>query len=71
MTVAKRPVYVTQNGYAKAVIIDAKSYEKTVNSLNLLRLVSQGEKDYQNKKYTEQRAFFKEFERKYVNKKNK
>ncbi len=61
-----RPVYVTQNERAKAVIVDAKSYEKTINALNLLKLVFQGEKDYQNKRYSEQSKFFKEFEKKHI-----
>ena len=41
----RSPVIVTQNGEARAVILDVNSYQKTINSLNLLKLVSIGEKD--------------------------
>jgi prevent-host-death family protein len=43
----RRPVIITQNGEPRAVIQDAESYEKTINSLNLMRIVAQGEKAVQ------------------------
>jgi len=36
----KEPLYVTQNGEAKAVIIDTESYEALKNTLSLLKLLS-------------------------------
>lgn len=39
-----RPVIITQNGEPRAVIQDAESYERTINSLNLLRILAHGEK---------------------------
>ncbi len=53
-----RPVFITQNGEAKAVLIDSESYEKMQNSLGLLKLVAQGEKDIYEEKYKEQNDFF-------------
>ena len=44
----KSPVIVTQNGEAKAVIIDIESYQKTINAINLAKLLSFGEKDISN-----------------------
>ncbi|MBI5746307.1 MAG: type II toxin-antitoxin system Phd/YefM family antitoxin [Nitrospirae bacterium] len=38
-----RPVIITQNGEPRAVIQDADSYEKTINSLNLMRILAHGE----------------------------
>ncbi len=42
---SKSPVIITQNGEAKAVIIDIESYQKTINSVNLAKLISISEKD--------------------------
>ncbi|MDR1747949.1 MAG: type II toxin-antitoxin system Phd/YefM family antitoxin [Spirochaetaceae bacterium] len=42
---SKSPVVITQNGEAKAVIIDIESYQKTINAVNLAKLLSFGEKD--------------------------
>jgi prevent-host-death family protein len=41
----KSPVVITQSGEAKAVIIDIESYQKTLNAINLAKLLSFGEKD--------------------------
>ena len=58
-----RPVFVTQNGEAKAVIMDAESYQNLQNALGLLKLLSQGEKDILEGRYTPQDEFFKIFEK--------
>ncbi|MDR2471307.1 MAG: type II toxin-antitoxin system Phd/YefM family antitoxin [Treponema sp.] len=42
---SKAPVVITQNGEAKAVIIDIESYQKTINAIHLATLLSFGEKD--------------------------
>ena len=42
---SRRPVFVTQNGEAKAVIMDAESYQNLQNALGVLKLLAQGEKD--------------------------
>ena len=39
---------ITKNGEAKAVIIDIESYQKTINAINLAKLLSFGEKDIKN-----------------------
>ena len=44
----KSPVVVTQNGEAKAVIIDVESYQKTMDAINLAKLLSFGERDIKN-----------------------
>ena len=38
----------TKDGEAKAVIIDIESYQKTINAINLAKLLSLGEKDIKN-----------------------
>jgi prevent-host-death family protein len=45
---SKTPVVITQNGEAKAVIIDIESYQKTLNAIHLAKLLSFGEKDIKN-----------------------
>jgi prevent-host-death family protein len=42
---SRSPVVITQNGEAKAVIIDIESYQKTINAITLAKLLSFGEKD--------------------------
>ena len=42
---SKTPIVVTQNGEAKAVIIDIETYQKTINAINLAKLLSFGERD--------------------------
>ncbi len=40
-----RPVIITQNGEAKAVLQDPQSYVNMRNSIGLLKLISLGEED--------------------------
>ncbi len=59
----KRPVVLTVNGKAEAVLMDAKEYEKISNAFNLLKLLIPAEEDINNNRYKEARAFFKGFKR--------
>ena len=59
----KRPVILTVNGKAEAVLIDAKEYEKITNAFNLLKLLIPAEEDVKEGRYLEARDFFKEFRR--------
>ncbi|NQT69334.1 MAG: type II toxin-antitoxin system Phd/YefM family antitoxin [Desulfobacteraceae bacterium] len=59
----KRPVILTVNGKAEAVLMDAKEYEKISNAFNLLKLLAPAEEDISNSKFKEAQAFFKEFKR--------
>ena len=43
-----RPMIITQNGEAKAVIQDPKSYEDMKNAISLLKLLSFSEEDIRN-----------------------
>jgi prevent-host-death family protein len=45
---SKSPIVITRDGEAKAVIIDIASYQKTINAINLAKLLSFGEKDIKN-----------------------
>ncbi|MFC1859469.1 type II toxin-antitoxin system Phd/YefM family antitoxin [Thermodesulfobacteriota bacterium] len=59
----KRPVVLTVNGKAEAVLMDAKEYERITNAFNFLKLLIPAEEDISNERYKEARAFFKEFKR--------
>ena len=43
-----RPMIITQNGEAKAVIQDPKSYEDMKNALSIMKLLSFAEEDIRN-----------------------
>ena len=59
----KRPVVLTVNGKAEAVLLSAKEYEKITNAFHLLKFLIPAEEDISNNRYKEARAFFKEFKR--------
>ena len=59
----KRPVILTVNGKAEAVLLDAKEYEKITNAFNLLKLLVSAEEDISAGRYKEARNFFREFKR--------
>ena len=60
----QRTIIITQNGEAKAVVQDIKSYENLQNSLNLLKLIVQSENDIENNNIIEQEEMFKTLEEK-------
>lgn len=62
-----RPIFVTQNGEAKAVLIDTDSFEKMNNALGLLKIISQGEKDIRDGKINPQKDVFNSIEKKLKN----
>ena len=39
------PIVITQNGEAKAVLMDVKQYQNIINAINLMKILSIGEKD--------------------------
>ena len=46
----KSPIIITQNGEARAVLVDIESYQKTQDSFALLNLIKIAEKDIKNGK---------------------
>ena len=57
-------IIITQNGEAKAVIQDIKSYENLRNSLSLLKLIVQSEEDIRNNNIISQDKMFENLEKK-------
>jgi prevent-host-death family protein len=62
-----RPVYVTQNGEARAVLLDTESYEKMKKAIGLLKLLAQGERDIAERNVLAQEDFFSAVDRDFDN----
>ena len=60
----RQPIIITQNGEAKAIIQDMKSYESLRNSLSLLKLIIQSEEDIQKGNIIPQDEMFNKLEKK-------
>lgn len=60
----RQPIIITQNGEAKAIIQDMKSYESLRNSISLLKLIVQSEEDIQNGNVIPQDEMFEKLEKK-------
>lgn len=56
-----RPVILTVNGRADAVILDARTYEKHLSAFNLARLLAEGEADVSAGRVRGARAVLGEF----------
>jgi prevent-host-death family protein len=61
----RRPVFITQNGEPRAVLLDTESYESMNNAIAILKLVALGEKDIRQNKFKIQSDFFTSIENKY------
>lgn len=64
-----RPVVITQNGQARAVIQDPESYERTKTAVGLLKLLVQGEEDVRSGRTYDQDVMFRRLEKKFVRQK--
>jgi len=63
-----RPIIITQNGEAKAVLMDTESYDSMQNAIGILKIISMGEKDIKDGKIMEQNSFFSTIENKILKK---
>ncbi len=59
----RRPVVLTVNGKAEAVLMNAKEFEKITSAFNLLKILAPAEEDIRDGRYKAVKAFFKEFTR--------
>ncbi|PKL45918.1 MAG: type II toxin-antitoxin system Phd/YefM family antitoxin [Candidatus Riflebacteria bacterium HGW-Riflebacteria-2] len=59
-----RPIIITQNGEARAVLQDPESYESMCKALSLLKLVSMSEEEVRDGRVFENEAVFKSIEKK-------
>lgn len=56
------PMIITQNGEAKAVLLDTESYDNLVRSIGILKLLSESEKDISSGNVMDQEDVFAELE---------
>lgn len=54
------PMIITQNGEAKAVVLDIKQYEQMQESMAMLELIAQGKKNLAEGKYRPASKVFRE-----------
>ena len=57
----RRPVRVMVDGKPDAVLVDGKTYEKQMKTLNLARLLAEGEEDISAGLVRSARSFLREF----------
>ena len=60
----RRPMVITQNGKACAVLQDTKSYDEMRRALGLMKLIAQGEQEVKQGKLVAQDDLFTRIERK-------
>lgn len=57
----QRPVVLTVNGKADAILMDTRTYEKYLKAGNMARLLARGEEDVAAGRTRSMRSFLKEF----------
>jgi len=62
ISATREPLLITQNGEAKLVILDVKSYENWEESLALLKLLALGNRDIEQGKFRNAEAVFAELD---------
>ncbi len=62
ISATREPLLITQNGEAKLVILDVKSYENWEESLALLKLLALGNRDIEQGKFRSAEAVFAELD---------
>jgi prevent-host-death family protein len=55
---SRRPIVITENGEARAVVLDIESYEALRDATLLLRIAAQGEADLQAGRFLPQEEAF-------------
>jgi prevent-host-death family protein len=52
------PMIITQNGEAKAVLLDTETYQSMINSMGILKVLSQSEDDIEKEKVEDEEHVF-------------
>ena len=61
------PIIITQNGEAKAVLVDTDSYQSLINSIGILKLLAQSEKEIDSNDLIDQDTVFSNIEERLSN----
>ncbi len=59
----RNPLIITQNGEAKMVVMDIRTYETQLENLAFLKLIKLGEKDIAEGKFQDVDSFFAEMDK--------
>lgn len=62
LTLSGEPLLITQNGEAKLVVQDVKSYEDTQQTMALLKILALGQKDIERGNFVDAQTFFAELD---------
>lgn len=62
------PLIITQNGEAKAVLQSVQEYEKTQETMALLKILALGEREYKEGKFDTSEAVFSRLENRIISK---
>jgi prevent-host-death family protein len=60
----RNPIIITQNGEAKAVLLDVDSYQEMKNAFSLMGIIKEAEKEIEKKDYRESEVVFSELRKK-------
>ena len=61
----KNSIVITQNGEAKAVLIDIESYQTMQDAFNILKLIQLSEKDIRSGKFKDSDKVFSQLKERY------
>ncbi|KMN04109.1 MULTISPECIES: type II toxin-antitoxin system Phd/YefM family antitoxin [Pseudomonas] len=59
---SRQPLLITQNGEAKMVVIDVKSYEEQAETMALLKLLALGNREIENGQFRDAQDVFAELD---------
>lgn len=60
---SREPMLITQNGEAKLVVMDVKSYEEQEETLALLKILALGNREIEQGKFRDAEDVFAEFDK--------
>lgn len=63
ITESREPLIITQNGEAKLVVMDVKSFEEQEDTMALLKLLAMGNQEIENGKFREIEDVFGELDK--------
>ena len=63
LTESREPLVITQNGEAKLVVMDVKSFEEQEDTMALLKLLAMGNREIEEGKFSDAEDVFAELDR--------
>ena len=63
ITESREPLVITQNGEAKLVVMDVKSFEEQEDTMALLKLLAMGNREIEESKYRDAEDVFADLDR--------